>query len=666
MMTDSSKCKKESNIISLISRLNNKCGACPTCVRLLLSSIDRTNKYNDIDSTMMDNENNMKQCQICLGIYSKNSIWEFSSTYAFNMEHELYKVLQPYYNQYPFWNGKDDNDEKKSLPHSLIFYSDAPSISLPCDIYVRAYTALLHIRSDHLNNIHDIDIIDGANVYIDQLKQKMKEYIRSTLFLKIHNKLETKYKEMNTHLDSHQSRIPLNLSNEEGTMNLHIILHSNINHLTTNNENSSFKSFPSFPPLSIFPISLQIPYKKQRKRFRGDDPTIKQGGSPITNLETKIQKGNTTNSSFLPISMSLIQKAILALEKEKSDKQSSLNNWLLQETKMNNHHHSSKCAFSIHIAAWRRPFYIKGRYTKNRRNISQSPFFVSSITSSSSINQNNSDTNQFSSHFNCIKKPMIRKGVTSVQEQICSVITKTCSGISTQNNINEKEEDTNGKIVYGMCKFHASGREDIDVRMLGNGRPFALEIIDAYQIPTISDLNKAEQYIHHHNNNDTRSKNMSGVEISKLSFTNAKQFSNLQLETEDKVKHYACICWSQSKIPTQMHLDHKLNSQNINRKHPLMIVQATPIRVLHRRSAANRIRYIVSLTSKRINDHWFQLWVSTSAGTYVKEFVRGDLGRTKPSIASMLNDDGSLQKVDILQLDVMGIDDNGFTVSKKE
>ena len=27
--------------------------------------------------------------------------------------------------------------------------------------------------------------------------------------------------------------------------------------------------------------------------------------------------------------------------------------------------------------------------------------------------------------------------------------------------------------------FHSAGREDVDVRMLGNGRPFVLEMIDA-------------------------------------------------------------------------------------------------------------------------------------------------------------------------------------------
>lgn len=36
-----------------------------------------------------------------------------------------------------------------------------------------------------------------------------------------------------------------------------------------------------------------------------------------------------------------------------------------------------------------------------------------------------------------------------------------------------------------------------------------------------------------------------------------------------------------------------------------------------------------------------------SAGTYIKEFVHGDLGRTVPSIGSLLD-----SEADILQLDV--------------
>jgi len=83
---------------------------------------------------------------------------------------------------------------------------------------------------------------------------------------------------------------------------------------------------------------------------------------------------------------------------------------------------------------------------------------------------------------------------------------------------------------------------------------------------------------------------------------------------------------------------------------PIKLQQRTPVRVLHRRPNIIRDRYILSLKCTRLDDHNFQLHLSTSAGTYVKEFVHGDLGRTKPSVAGLLG-----TTTDILQLDCEGI-----------
>lgn len=47
----------------------------------------------------------------------------------------------------------------------------------------------------------------------------------------------------------------------------------------------------------------------------------------------------------------------------------------------------------------------------------------------------------------------------------------------------------------------------------------------------------------------------------------------------------------------------------------------------------------------------FELNVVTQAGTYVKEFVHGDFGRTKPSVGDIIG-----VEVDILALDVIAID----------
>lgn len=49
----------------------------------------------------------------------------------------------------------------------------------------------------------------------------------------------------------------------------------------------------------------------------------------------------------------------------------------------------------------------------------------------------------------------------------------------------------------------------------------------------------------------------------------------------------------------------------------------------------------------KVSDRYAILYVLSSAGTYIKEFVHGDLERTVPNVGTFLEDD-----VDILQLDV--------------
>lgn len=79
-------------------------------------------------------------------------------------------------------------------------------------------------------------------------------------------------------------------------------------------------------------------------------------------------------------------------------------------------------------------------------------------------------------------------------------------------------------------------------------------------------------------------------------------------------------------------------------------VKDTPIRVIHRRSPMVRAKVIHSMKTRWINDHWFHLELTASAGTYIKEFVHGDLGRTVPSVGSLLG-----CKADIFQLDVLRV-----------
>jgi len=299
---------------------------------------------------------------------------------------------------------------------------------------------------------------------------------------------------------------------------------------------------------------------------------------------------------------------------------------------------------------------------------------------------------------------------------------QSSSVISTRPPINNTVEHINngsksssekGAVVYGMCKFHGSGREDMDVRMLLpppsvveinvkagisiTGRPFVCEIFDAHRIPSRRDLelvvksiNCIEQTGKNEESNDTDTKsndikldekgwpqtkiqpdryhgiNLNGVGVSSpLSLVPSRAFSTLQSQTESKVKFYGCVCWSSVPISSDEELIQKLGCSSWNEeeggdndigsykviiRYPLKIHQSTPLRVLHRRSSDIRIRHVLSLSASRINEHWFRLRLSTEAGTYIKEFVHGDCGRTHPSIGSLIGG-----RVDITELDCEGI-----------
>ena len=130
-------------------------------------------------------------------------------------------------------------------------------------------------------------------------------------------------------------------------------------------------------------------------------------------------------------------------------------------------------------------------------------------------------------------------------------------------------------------------------------------------------------------------------------------------EGEDqKRKTYLALCIS----PTIPNLDlDKLSSMK-----EVEVQQRTPIRVLHRRPNATRKRSIYEMRVEPVPAeqlaHFgadsadqaaqiFRLKLTTQAGTYVKEFVHGDFGRTSPNLREILG----VPDLDIIALDVLVI-----------
>ncbi|MEM0053892.1 MAG: tRNA pseudouridine(54/55) synthase Pus10 [Nitrososphaeria archaeon] len=176
--------------------------------------------------------------------------------------------------------------------------------------------------------------------------------------------------------------------------------------------------------------------------------------------------------------------------------------------------------------------------------------------------------------------------------------------------------------------FHGSGREDIDVRCL-DYRPFVIEIVDP-KIRNI-DLNRAKIEIN-------RSKY---VQVSDLKFASKEDIIAVKEAKNDKV--YKAI------VTFNKNLDKK-ELEKLSNINNVRILQKTPIRVLHRRADLLRERVVKRVEYRILSKKRLELIIECDAGTYVKEFIHGDEGRTKPSIAEILQN-----KVKKIILDVIEI-----------
>ncbi|MCX8173235.1 MAG: tRNA pseudouridine(54/55) synthase Pus10 [Thermoplasmata archaeon] len=192
-------------------------------------------------------------------------------------------------------------------------------------------------------------------------------------------------------------------------------------------------------------------------------------------------------------------------------------------------------------------------------------------------------------------------------------------------------EATGGKEHF----FHGMGREDIDVRMLGNGRPFILEIREP--VKRTLDVGKLEQEI----NEFARGR----VEVEGLKLVSGKLVE--KIKEEKATKRYQAIVEFASQI-----LPEKLENA-INELREKDIYQKTPNRVLHRRSDLTRKRRVHDLKLCWLRGHIAQLEIECDAGTYVKEFVSGDQGRTTPSIAELTGVPCRVQTLDVIRINDM-------------
>lgn len=127
--------------------------------------------------------------------------------------------------------------------------------------------------------------------------------------------------------------------------------------------------------------------------------------------------------------------------------------------------------------------------------------------------------------------------------------------------------------------FSSSGREDVDVRMLGQGRPFYIQI-DNPKNRCISreDFKKIECEIN--------SSKLMAVKYMQLVYKS--DIAKIKDGEENKKKIYSALCYTNAS-------DVNAIVDLINAKGEVELSQKTPIRVLHRRNLAVRKRMIYEM-----------------------------------------------------------------------
>lgn len=139
-------------------------------------------------------------------------------------------------------------------------------------------------------------------------------------------------------------------------------------------------------------------------------------------------------------------------------------------------------------------------------------------------------------------------------------------------------------ISEGNIRFSSSGREDCDVRCLGKGRPFYLEILDPKRTNfAASDFRMLENKINQSNL----------ITVRDLQLVHKTELGKIKLGEESKTKEYNALCIAKNTI-TQEQIA-KLNDLS-----EVTLMQKTPIRVLHRRPLAVREKNIYKIKAKKI------------------------------------------------------------------
>ena len=179
--------------------------------------------------------------------------------------------------------------------------------------------------------------------------------------------------------------------------------------------------------------------------------------------------------------------------------------------------------------------------------------------------------------------------------------------------------------------FHGAGREDVDARMLGTGRPFVLELIEPRR--RRFDLKSIEARV----NACTEGK----VHISNLRFVSRETVALIK-ETSAEKTYRARVAFGADISPTA--LEEALSTI------AGVIEQQTPQRVAHRRFDRVRRRRVLEISGELLSPQEASIELRSEGGLYIKELISGDDGRTVPNLSEHLGVAARVTSLDVVSV----------------
>jgi len=177
--------------------------------------------------------------------------------------------------------------------------------------------------------------------------------------------------------------------------------------------------------------------------------------------------------------------------------------------------------------------------------------------------------------------------------------------------------------------FHGAGREDVDARMLEEGRPFVAEVKRPHKrspdpATLEREINEAAE---------------GAVEVEGLRLAT--------YEMVERVKEHDASKRYRADVEFGEPIDEANFEAALEELSGTTVEQYTPQRVDHRRANLTRERTVYEADGDLEEPTRAEVRVHGAGGLYIKELISGDDGRTEPSLAGLLETDAEVTALDV-------------------